>query len=358
MTRAVDLANSVANGVSLGFKNRIINGAMMIDQRYAGASFTPTVDQVYALDRWTCRLTQASKYSIQQVSDAPAGFVKSLKITSLSAYTVNSTDFFGTDQRIEGLNFYDLGWGTANAQPVTISFWVKSSLTGTFGATMFGYQNGYPSYPFNYTINAANTWEYKTVTIPGSTTGTWPTDNSGSALLMFSLGVGSTLLNTPNTWYNSTLYRAGTGATSLVATNGATWQVTGVQLEVGSTATNFEYRDYGRELIMCQRYYQVLKGQIGVAASTSSINWCTTLLVQMRASPSLSKFGGSNYVFGDMVSAAYGSTGTPTLGYGYNELSLSGLLTGFTGLTAYRSYRHEPAASGNDATLFAVSAEL
>lgn len=239
-----------------GFKNRIINGNMVIDQRNAGAAVTPTTDNYYTLDRWIARLTQASKYSIQQVSDAPAGFINSLKITSLSSYSVTASDYFQIGQYVEGLNAIDLMWGTANAQPASLSFWVKSSIAGTFGGTVFGYATGAPSYPFSYTINSANVWEQKTITIAGPTSGNFQTNNSGCFTVLFSFGVGSSLSGTANTWNYSTLYRAPTGSTSVVGTNGATFQLTGVQFEKGSVATSFDYRDYGRELIMCQRYYQ------------------------------------------------------------------------------------------------------
>ena len=243
-----------------GLKNRIINGDMRIDQRRAGASVTPTSDDTYTLDRWIARLSQSSKYSVQQVYDAPNEFINSIKITSLSSYSVTSSDYFQIGQYVEGLNAQDLMWGTANAKTVTLSFWVKSSLTGTFGGTIFGYQTGIPSYPFSYTILAANTWEQKTVTITGPTSGTFNTNNSGCFTVLFSFGVGSSLSGTANTWNYSTLYRAPTGATSVVGTNGATFYITGVQLEIGSTATPFERRMYGQELANCQRYYQVLGG--------------------------------------------------------------------------------------------------
>jgi hypothetical protein len=240
---------------TFGFRNRIINGAMVIDQRNAGASFTP-VDGGFALDRWKLALYQASKITCQQNAGSvtpPVGFANYLGITSSSAYSVLSSDVFSVFQRIEGFNTADLNWGTANAKTVTLSFWVSSSLTGTFGGSLMNSANN-RAYPFSYSIPTANTWTPISITIAGDTTGTWVGATNGNGLqLSFGLGVGSTLSGTAGAW-SANQYFSATGATSVVGTNGATFYITGVQLEVGSNATSFEYRDYGRELIMCQRY--------------------------------------------------------------------------------------------------------
>jgi len=251
---------TTSDGVSAaglyGFKNRIINGAMVIDQRNAGASVTPTNGQ-YLVDRWLAALTQASKYTVQQNAGSvtpPVGYTNYLGITSSSAYSVLTSDVFYIRQVIEGFNIADLAWGTANAQSVTLSFWVRSSLTGTFGGSL---QNSAEnrSYPFTYTINAANTWEQKTVTIAGDTSGTWVTNNGAGIKVNLSFGAGATYSGTAGAWAGSTLVSA-TGATSVVGTNGATFYITSVQLEKGSTATSFDYRPYGTELSLCQRYFE------------------------------------------------------------------------------------------------------
>jgi len=249
---AIDSINN-SSGSPFGFKNRIINGAMAIDQRNAGASVTQTTSVVYTVDRWSCYGSAASKFTVQRSTTAPAGFINSLLVTSSSAYTVGASEFFFVQQVIEGFNIADLGWGTANAQAVTLSFRVRSSLTGTFGGTI---SNGATDrvYPFTYTISAANAFETKTITIPGDTTGTWSTDTSGGIVVNFNMGAGASVSGTAGAWSGSTL-RAPTGATSVVGTNGATFYVTGVQLEKGSVATAFDYRPYGTELVMCQRYY-------------------------------------------------------------------------------------------------------
>ena len=240
-----------------GFKNKIINGGMVIDQRNAGASVTPASGN-YTLDRWKFQATQSSKLTIQQSTVAPSGFSNSLLVTSTSAYSITSTDEFEVTQPVEGFNTADLSWGTASAQAVTLGFWVRSSLTGTFGGAI-GNNAFNRSYPFSYTISAANTWEYKTVTIAGDTTGTWVGATNGIGLYVyFGLGVGSTKSGTAGSWAGSYFVSA-TGATSVVGTNGATFYITGVQLEKGSTATSFDYRPYGTELALCQRYYEVIE---------------------------------------------------------------------------------------------------
>jgi hypothetical protein len=259
---------------SIGFRNRIINGDMRIDQRNAGASVTPTSSNTYTLDRWNTILTQASKFSVQQNAGSvtpPSGFSKYLGITSLSAYSVLSEDAFSVIQYIEGFNTADLGWGAAGAQTATLSFWVRSSLTGTFGGTLRN-GGGTRSYPFTYTISAANTWEQKTVTVAGDTTGTWATDNTAGIGVQFSLGAGSTYTATAGAWAGG-LYISATGATSVVGTNGATFYITGVQLEVGTVATPFERRQYGQELALCQRYYEKSYEQSVAVGSSSTVGY-------------------------------------------------------------------------------------
>jgi hypothetical protein len=269
--------------------NRIINGDMEIDQRNAGASVstTTTASTVYTLDRWSYAVSAASKFTIQQSTTAATGFVNSALVTSSSAYTVLTNDYFVVSQFIEGTNVADLAWGTANAKTVTLSFWVRSSLTGTFGGAL---QNSAQNraYPFTYSISVANTWEQKSVTISGDTSGTWLTDTGTGIRLRFGLGVGTTYSGTAGAWAGSQYFSA-TGATSVVGTNGATWYITGVQLEVGSVATPFERRDYGREFILCQRYYQTLAYGLWSGNCTSSIPYYQSMPfgVVMRASPTL-----------------------------------------------------------------------
>ena len=240
------------------FRNRIINGDMSIDQRNAGASINNINGAgLYSVDRWNPYGNQASKYSIQQNAGAvtpPAGFNYYLGITSLSAYTVGASEEFSINQAIEGYNVADLDFGNANAKTITLSFWVRSSLTGTFGGAIRN-SAGNRSYPYSYTISTANTWEYKTITITGDTTGTWLKTNGQGFLVGWSLGNGSNNQGTAGAWTagNKT---APTGETRIVANNGATFYITGVQLEAGTSATDFEFLPIDVDLGRCYRYFQ------------------------------------------------------------------------------------------------------
>ena len=250
-------ADSISNsaGSPFGFKNRIINGAMAIDQRYAGTASASSLSG-YLVDRWTIVQSTTGKLIAQQNAGSvtpPTGFTNYLGVTSQSAYTAGTNDYYAIVQTIEGYNIADLGWGTANAKTATLSFWVRSSLTGTFGATMNN--GGSRSYPITYTISTANTWEYKTITIPGDTSGSWGSTNGVGAQVWFSLGVGSTYGGTSGVW-SSTNYVGVASTVSVVGTNGATFYITGVQFENGSQATAFDYRPYSTELALCQRYFE------------------------------------------------------------------------------------------------------
>jgi hypothetical protein len=268
------------------FKNRIINGAMVIDQRNAGASVTSPASG-YTLDRWNCNNDASGKYSIQQNAGAvtpPAGFTNYLGITSLSSYSVPAGEVYGIQQKIEGFNFSDLGWGTANAQTVTFSFWVRSSITGTHSGSFYNaaYARGYA---FTFTVSSANTWEYKTVTVAGDTSGAWPTTNGAGVIVNFNLGTGTTNSRTAGSW--GAACTAATGSVSIVGTNGATFYITGVQLEKGTQATSFDYRPYGTELQLCQRYYSVTKGTArgNFTGSGQSMQVPIFWPVTMRAAP-------------------------------------------------------------------------
>jgi hypothetical protein len=304
VTGNATFSNTVAVGGNYitpytGFKNRIINGAMVIDQRNAGASVTPTNGaSTYTLDRWSIYVNQASKLTAQQSTTVPStGFINSLLVTSSSAYSVLTGDDFELRQFIEGYNTADLGFGTAGASTVTLSFWVRSSLTGTFGGAIRNSAND-RSYVFSYTISSANTWEQKTVTIAGDTSGTWLTTNGRGMAVIFSLGAGSTFLKAAGSW-GAGEYAGVTGQTNLVGTNGATFYITGVQLEKGSTATSFDYRPYGTELQLCQRYYQVAgdaNNRIPAFCGNSTNVFSQNLLVcPMRAQPSLTLTGAMDF---------------------------------------------------------------
>jgi hypothetical protein len=296
--------SNIGAGNASIMKNRLINSAMVIDQRNAGAAVTVNLDaDFYPVDRWVAR-GQGSDgvFTAQQSSVAPAGFVNSVKYTVTTAdSSIGALQYYFISQRIEGYNVADLNWGGSNAKTVTLSFWVQSSVTGTYGGCLSNSGNS-RSYPFTYTISTANTWTQISVTIAGDTTGTWLTTNGVGLFIYLGLGVGSTLNGTANSWAGAT-YLSATGSTNWISTNGATFYITGVQLEVGSSATGYEYRQYGQELALCQRYFQKSYNQ-GVVAGTvtaygaptlrctnnSSLvgyfQWTTALKVTMRTSPS------------------------------------------------------------------------
>jgi hypothetical protein len=285
-------SDGTTSGGLYGFKNRIINGAMMIDQRNAGAAITPaTSGPAYTVDRWAYYNAQVSKLTYQQNYGAvtpPAGFKNYLGVYVASAATVGASDEFDVFQRIEGFNTSDLGFGAAGASSVTLSFWVRSTQTGTFGGTLNNSGNT-RSYPFTYTINSSNTWEQKSITIAGDTSGTWVGATNGIGLsVLFSMGCGSSLLGAAGSW-SSTGYVGATGQVNLVATAGANWMVTGVQLEKGSAATSFDYRPYGTELQLCQRYFYKFGAAAaygsGIMTSSTTMRAFNAHPVEMRTNP-------------------------------------------------------------------------
>ena len=278
----------------LVLRNRIINGDMRIDQRNAGASVSiPSTGGQYTLDRWKIISNQSSKMTVQQNAASvtpPTGFTNYLGVTSSSSYTVLTGDYFYLEQGIEGFNVSDLDFGKSTAKTVTLSFWVRSSLTGTFGGALSN-DGQARSYPFSYTISSANTWTQISITITGDTSGTWLTTNGVGIRVFFGLGVGTTYSGTAGAWASAT-YVTATGATSVVGTNGATFYITGVQLEQNTSATPFERRLYGIELALCERYYQILgtvNSALGFASYMSAGDTAYTTYTYhtvMRATPS------------------------------------------------------------------------
>lgn len=301
------IQSSVAN-TSLGagnasiMKNRIINGAMVVAQRTTSAV---TTDDSYPVDRMNIAFSTDGAFSAIQSSTAPAGFTNSLLWTTTTAdASLSATQRALIIQNIEGYNVGDLAFGTADAKTVTLSFWVRSSLTGTFGGSLANSAQN-RSYPFTYTISSANTWEQKSITIAGDTTGTWLTTNGLGLRVRFSMGVGSSYLGTAGSWAGAD-YRGATGETNVMGTLNATWYVTGVQLEVGSSATGYEYRQYGTELQLCQRYLFAIKASensdtycrytSGECVSSTDYNSTFVLPVRMRTTPTLTTTGtASNY---------------------------------------------------------------
>ena len=351
--------NSVQDtaATGFGFKSRTINGAMVIDQRNAGASVTQTTANLYVVDRFSVAGTVTSKFTAQQNAGAitpPAGFINYLGLTSSSAYTVGASENYIMLHRVEGTNISDLGWGTATAQTVTLSFWVRSSLTGTFGGSLKNSASD-RSYPFSYTISSANTWEQKSITIAGDTTGTWLTTTGIGISIIFSMGTGSTLSGTAGAWAAAN-YTGATGAVSVVGTNGATLYITGVQLEKGSTATSFDYRPYGTEFSLCQRYFQksynqsvvpgtasTTVGQIAILANNSTFGEFLQMRfpVTMRASPTMVTYNPSSGASGSIRNNTASSNVTASI----NNPAESGLSNLDSALTSGSVYTAQYTAS-------------
>ena len=311
--------------------NRIINGAMTIDQRNAGAASANTING-YFLDRWDVSQITTGKIIAQQNAGSvtpPVGFGNYLGITSQSAYSVISTDRTMITQWIEGFNCADLNWGTANAKTVTLSFWVRSSLTGTFGGAFINY-NGNRSYAFSYTVSSANTWEQKSVTVAGDTTGTWNVTNSGGIGIRFGLGVGSNYLGTAGAWSASN-FAGVTSQVNLVGTSGATFYITGVQLEAGSSASSFAHENVGDTLQKCQRYYQPFKFnyETTLGATGSIASPVTAFSVPMRASPTMTA-SDQNDGATTCTLIAFGLNGSVATGYYSYHVGLTITTSGYT----------------------------
>ena len=300
-------------------RNRVINGDMRIDQRNAGASVTASIlqQQIFTLDRWGYYNDVISKRTIQRSAVAPVGFTSSLSVTIIATDTVGPQQFLR--QVIEGYNISDFAWGTSSAIPITLSFWVRSSVTGQHGGSIQN-NSATRSFPFAYTINSTNTWEYKTINIAGETSGTWVTDNGVGLSLLFEHGPGFQK-TTAGSWVTSNT-TSSTGSVNLCATNGATWYITGVQLEAGKVATPFEYRSYGEELALCQRYCIVYGGagtrHLGIATmyTSTAVNITLSTPTTMRDQPVLTKVLNGNSQWLQVYVGAIGTNSNATIEMG------------------------------------------
>jgi hypothetical protein len=343
-----DTSNQSSAASPYVLKNRIINGAMVIDQRNAGASLTITANPQYTVDRWFAGVTNASKISVQQSSTAPAGFTNSMLVTSLAATTPGTNDVYYIQQSIEGYNVADLDFGLATAKTITISFWVRSSLTGTFGAVLLNAGSN-RSFPFNYTISTANTWTQVSQTIAGDTTGTWNTTNGTGFQLRFGLGAGSTYQGVAGSWGTTNAVTT-TTATNVLASSSNYIYFTGVQLEIGSTATPFERRLYNQELANCQRYYWRVNAQSsytpygnGWNASTSAGQMVVKHPVTMRSKPTsidYSLLSSTQLGASEALVATASLDSTNNLGTDASTISIASsalFTTGFATLTAKAS---------------------
>ena len=355
-------AGTVAMGSSF-LRNRIINGAMVIDQRNAGAAVTTAG---YYVDRWKSDTTFNASFSVQQNAGSvtpPVGFTNYLGFTSTAAYSPGTNTTYCLTQSVEGYNVADFAWGTASAKTITISFWVRSSLTGTFSGAVTNNVTD-RSYVFSFSINAATTWEYKTITIPGDTTGTWLTNNGIGLNLRFNLGTGTGTFGTTtaNAWQTGNFVGLTSGV-QVSATNGATFYITGVQLEVGTVATPFERRLYGTELALCQRYFTNWVGDssgtgfraIGngyVPAATTDLVTLIPLSVSMRTTPTLSYSGSIGVVSGNIAGTV---SSIPNVYASSNQSMWAIVRTGATFVTGQGGIVYTQNASTN---FFSASAEL
>ena len=347
-----------------GFRNRIINGDMRIDQRNAGASITVNNSNINrSVDRWwgTGTASDGVYTMARSTSTPPTGFTNFLRVTVTTAdASIGASNTYYMGSTIEGLNVSDLGFGSANAKTITISFLVRSSVTGTFsGSLLNGAENR--SYPFTFSISAANTWETKSVTIAGDTTGTWATDNTAGMVLVFDLGNGSNWRATAGSWTGAGEYGA-TGAVTLISTLNATFDITGVQLEVGSVATPFERRDYGRELIMCQRYYQRIQGGAtgspygsGIAYSTAFAILSFNFPVIMRIAPTALEQSGTA---GDYAVLDAGAVRTCTSVPAFNGSTTNNIQFEFTAASTLTTGRGALGRTTSTNSYLGWSAEL
>jgi hypothetical protein len=334
----------------------------MIISQYNGSTSTTPIGDGYFIDRWRDICTQGSKFTRGQNLNSvtpPSGFSNYLGVQIAALATVGAADYFVVRQIIEGYNASDLNWGATaaaagyTAASVTLSFWVRSNTTGTFGGSV---QNGAGtrSYPFTYTINAANTWEYKTVTIPGETTGVWATNNLAGPVVNFSLGTGTTYSGTANTW-GSANYLSATGATSLMLSTSNYLYVTGVQFEKGSTATSFDYRPYGTELALCQRYYWQSATNTYSAIGSGFANGTTAAIVYIKHPVSMRAL--PTFVAANSPLVVFTGSSSTISGIGFQYVGYDSSRVDFTtsGLTAGQGV----VVSGNNSTAYvSASAEL
>lgn len=297
MSRQSELAAlaRVADTGALSNRNLIINGAMQVAQR--GTSFNAPADAGYTLDRISAFRNGAGVIDIEQSTVAPESFQYSLKVTVDTADTsLSGTDFGGLRYVVEGYDASRIDFGKSSAKQITLSFYARSSVTGIYSVA-FRNSAASRSYAVDYTIDAVDTWERKEITITADTSGTWVTDSGKGIDLRFCLWGGG-YTTAPNSWTNGNFTGSNNTNTSWIATVGNTFYITGIQLEVGDTATEFEHpRSYGDELAKCQRYYYRFTHPTqtgywidGYTTIAGYINNFSTFPVTMRASPT-SSFG-------------------------------------------------------------------
>lgn len=317
------LGSSALLPAGLGFRNMVMNGNFAIDQRNAGVAQSGKTTDFYAVDRFICSVNSLGNFTGQQVAlsslsgTQPAGFTYALGCTAASGRTAAAGDVYGLRHRIEGYNSAQLSWGSSNAKKAVLSFWVRSSVTGTYNVGFFNAAAD-RSFVSSYTVNAANTWEYKTIYVNGDSSGTWGTGNGIGVEIFWDLGTGSTFnASSLNTWLSG-IYVTSAAATKWIATTNATFYITGVQFEQNYQPTPFEQRPYGVELGLCQRYFYVFKGVSDNynAVSTTGIMSGTTNLARsiiMLPVPMRRAIVSADLSFAASALTAYDASGLATV---------------------------------------------
>ena len=318
----VTLGDSAVPSHSMNFRNKIINGDMRIAQR--GTSVF-TAGNTYGLDRWKNWKSGSGSFTVEQSTDVPITepFQYSLKSTVTTNSTPSGGNYYGVAQYIEGNNTHSLGFGTSAAKTITLSFWVKSSVTGTYSVAISNKDGATRTYAADYSISSANTWEKKSLTISGDVAGTWNKNNTTGLRVWFALGMGSTYsTTTSNSWESSPGIQS-PSAIDWISNSGATFFITGVQLEEGTVPTPFEHRPYGIELSLCKRYFQekILSSRTIGGSQSGFVRWLFDFENVMRIAPSMS------------INATYASTYAPN----GNQLTVWGIGA---------SSRHLPALNG------------
>ena len=320
MGRSRDLSEvaTAFDAGSLGYRNKIINGAMQIDQRNAGASVSGNGD--FPVDRFRAFQNTSATYTAQRSTTAPSNYSNSLLFTVGSAASATAAQYAGIETRLEGFNVADIGFGTSACKPVALSFVVRSSVTGTYCVSLTNSANN-RVYVAEYTITSADTFETKSITVPAITSGTWLTDNGIGVKVWFDLGSGTDRNTTASAWQTNGPYTRTTNQTNFINNAGATFYITGVQLEVGETATPFEHRPFGTEFALCQRYYETSKGYSGgdnrvrwngSTDQSSNFTCQTRYAVQKRTTPTQYYFKTDGTSAGSVAVAGSGVSGDRT----------------------------------------------
>ena len=331
-----ETSQEVRDLIGAGRKNMIINGSFEVDQRYSGGTVS-AVQGLYGVDRWKSITSNNNKFSMDREGadgTANGNFTTYMRLTTTSAHTVGSSQFFLLWQTIEAKNMFDrTGFGKLGAKDLSLSFWVRSSVPGPFSGSLENVAQN-RSFVWEVNIDSANTWEYKTIRIPAITEGSWPRNTAGAAAyLMFSLG--TTITRPPNNWGSS----QGLGSPTeikRIQISGATLDLTGIQLEVAKEATDFEYLTFAEDLLLCSRYYQQIEGYSdlimfgsGRANGTSEAQVAVPLTVPLRASPSIPSLDYSAWG----ISNATGTTnGQPTVTRWFEDSSIIHLAFPSSGL--------------------------